>query len=96
MTLTAKWKKIESPIKYYIIEFDTLGGSEVANLEVSEGSTIKEPIKPTKKGYVFAGWYSDDSFKNKYDFSNPINKSIVLYAKFKDASDDLDVSDWFD
>lgn len=44
----------------YNISFDTLGGSQIENQLVEEGSLVVKPeSQPTKLGYTFAGWMFD-------------------------------------
>ena len=53
-----------------------------------DGQYILEPPIPSKDGCVFDGWYSEENFLNKWDFS--VNQyiepqdgvSLKLYAKF--------------
>ncbi|WP_135549205.1 InlB B-repeat-containing protein [Paenibacillus cymbidii] len=47
----------------------------------SLGSTVT-PLTRSREGYVFLGWY-DATYANKYDFSKPIEKNTVLYAKWQ-------------
>ncbi len=45
---------------------------------------VPEPEIPVRQGYVFAGWYSDANFKNKWDFlKDQTDKTITIYAKWK-------------
>lgn len=79
ITLYAKW---ESEIITYNIVFDSVGGSEVAQQEVKEGDIVTEPENPVKEGYLFSGWYLDETYSEKYDFSLPVMSSLILYAKW--------------
>lgn len=79
MTLYAKW--LEEP-KVYKVTFVTYGGSEVPEQDVTEGNTIVKPNNPTKAGYVFGGWYQNESLTSLYDLSSPVNKDIQLHAKW--------------
>ena len=65
--------------KRYTIKFDSKGGSNVESQTIMEGLTASIPKNPTKKGYVFDGWYLNSS---KYDFNNPITSNITLTAKW--------------
>lgn len=67
---------------YYTVTFDSDGGSEIATQTVPAGSTVAEPVAPTKTDYVFDGWYSDSELTTEYDFSTPVNADITLYAKW--------------
>ena len=49
--LKAKWG-----LETYIVTFNTNGGSEISNIELKKGETLKLPPNPTKDGYNFAGW----------------------------------------
>ncbi len=68
-----------------IVTFDPNGGSAVASVTASCGTKINEPAPPpTKSGYIFAGWYTDDNtFENIFDFANTaITADITLHAKW--------------
>ncbi|MGN0709667.1 MAG: InlB B-repeat-containing protein, partial [Anaerovoracaceae bacterium] len=84
MTLYAKWKKNEEPAPdMYVVLFDTNGGSSVSTQFVEPGMKASEPEQPVKEGYEFAGWYSDKECMRAFDFSEPVNESVVLYAKWE-------------
>lgn len=56
------------------------------NLEV--GQKIEEPEAPTRKGYVFTGWYKDYYKSEAWEFSSDVvgEKSIVLYADWEPSN----------
>lgn len=64
----------------YTITFETNGGSSAASQSVAQNGTVKEPAIPTKDGFVFAGWYTDQALQTKYDFTAKVTKSFTLYA----------------
>ncbi len=72
-----------SHFNYCTIVFDTNGGSEIKSLSVKSGNTIKHPENPTKKGYIFSGWYTDNSLEDIFSFSTNITSNRILYAKWK-------------
>ena len=83
MTLFARWTKKEAT--YYTVKFDSNGGSDVADATVEDGKTVTQPTDPTKEGFDFDGWYTDNTtFKDKYDFSKPVTSGFTLYAKWKE------------
>ena len=73
-------------VKSYTVSFNTGGGSKVASQTVKTGTSVKKPADPTRKGYVFAGWYSDSVLKTFYDFSATVTKNLTLYAKWEKDS----------
>ena len=70
------------------VKFDSNGGSSVASQTVDKNSTIKEPSDPTRKGYEFTGWFTDDDCTKAFDFSTKITKSMTLYAGWDVADED--------
>ena len=64
------------------VTFDSKGGSDVAAKPVKNGDAISAPDAPTKDGYVFAGWYTDGTLTEKYDFSKAVKDDMTLYAKW--------------
>ena len=79
-TLVAKWSEDPS-VKRYTVSFDTDGGTTVESQRVIENKTVKEPVKPTKKNYIFASW----NYNNKpYDFKTKVTSDIELKAIWRE------------
>jgi len=87
ITLYAKWNAI-SP-KKYTIKFNTNGGSIIEDQIIENANTAIKPDDPTKEGCVFSGWYIDEEFSIKFDFSEIISNNITLYAKWDENNDNL-------
>ncbi|MFK0525059.1 InlB B-repeat-containing protein [Paenibacillus illinoisensis] len=65
------------------IHFDSYGGSEVPEQNVNYGDKTNEPDDPTKDGHTFAGWFTDSSLSQTFDFDNtPVTTDLTLYAKW--------------
>lgn len=64
------------------VSFDSRGGSAVDTIELTAGDVASRPSNPTRAGYTFAGWFTDPDLTEAYDFSQPVTKDIVLYAKW--------------
>ena len=64
------------------VTFDSKGGSDVAAKPVKNGDAISAPAAPTKDGYIFAGWYTDEMLNEKYDFNKSVIDNMTLYAKW--------------
>jgi uncharacterized repeat protein (TIGR02543 family) len=77
-TLYAKWEKI-----MYTVSFNTNGGSIIANEEVGMYEKALQPANPTRPGYTFVNWYSDQPLSYIFDFDSLITNNITLYAKWE-------------
>ena len=68
-----------------LVTFDTDGGSDIDSQVINLGSKATKPsTKPTKDGYRFRGWYTDDTYSTVFDFTNTtISDDITIYAKFE-------------
>ena len=70
-------------INKYTVTYNSNGGSTVDPQTVKYNDKAKEPTAPTKSGYTFAGWYTDnEKFTTKYDFATPVTADITLYAQW--------------
>ncbi|WP_407267837.1 InlB B-repeat-containing protein [Radiobacillus sp. PE A8.2] len=78
ITLYAKWT-----INSYLVNFDSNDGSAVDAQSVDYNQLVAEPDHPTKTGFTFGGWYSDQDFNEKWDFdSDTVTDDTTLYAKW--------------
>lgn len=73
--------------------FDSDGGTDVASQTVRQGATVKEPTEPTKLYSVFEGWYTDNTYTTRWEFTNPVNQDMTLYAKWRAETADVKVSE---
>lgn len=67
----------------YTVKFDTKGGKSISAQKVWPQGLAKKPSDPKRKGYTFAGWYKESSYKSKWNFQNKITKNTTIYAKWK-------------
>lgn len=71
---------------YYTVTFDSGGGSFVAPQKVPvKAGVAAEPHAPTKRGYDFAGWYSDPALTTAWNFASAVTGDMTLYAKWAPA-----------
>lgn len=65
------------------ITFHSNGGTSVGPWYVNSGGTYEAPTAPTKDGYVFGGWYTDDgTFENPVDWSAAVSENKDYYARW--------------
>ena len=69
----------------YTVTFNLNGKGTNFTQEVYENRTIAAPANPTTSGFVFDGWYTNQSCTNAFDFSTPITANTTLYAKWVQA-----------
>lgn len=71
-------------------EVTFMDGGNVLNVQRIDRTTmVKEgqphvilPPAPEKEGYVFGGWYEDQSFMQEFDPTEPVRGSMTIHAKW--------------
>ncbi len=81
ITVYAHWGKLNT------ITFNSNGGSKVDPITGKPGDNITKPADPTKQGYIFAGWYKEETFQMEFVFSTMPSSDITLYAKWIEEND---------
>ena len=66
----------------FAVTFDTNGGSIVPVENVLNGQKATKPADPTRAGYTFGGWYTEETCTNPYEFTTPVQNALTLYAKW--------------
>ena len=85
VTLTAKWTAND-----YYVSFVTEHGDPPTSQNVKYNGTATDPGTLTEEGYTFDGWYADDNYSKKFDFTKPITSNTTVYAKW--TAKDYEVS----
>lgn len=68
------------------VNFDSNQGTAVDSQLVAVGGKVAKPADPTKKGYTFSGWFTDEDCTNAYDFDADVDGTqpeFTLYAGWK-------------
>ena len=75
--------KDSEEVKVFVVTFDVDGIQTTVN--VNQGDLLTKPEDPKKDGYNFIGWFTDKLLTedSKFNFDNPINENITLYAGFE-------------
>lgn len=78
LELVAKWD-----INQYTVQFVSDHGS-FADQTIEHGKLIDtgKLTIPEVEGYTFDGWYTDDTYTTKFDFTQPIKSNTTVYAKW--------------
>lgn len=74
------------PSNTFTVTFNSNGCSNVSPQQVEADNTAQMPEAPTRNGYIFVGWYTDNnSFNNMFLFGNDgdkVTQDITLYAQW--------------
>lgn len=73
--------KLSSGLK---ITFSTGAGSSVLSDSVMNGGKVSRPADPTREGYTFGGWFTDEACTQAYDFDAQVIGPLTLYAKWNE------------
>ena len=84
-TIYAKWTAND-----YYVSFFTEHGDPPTSQNVKYNGTATDPGKLSEEGYTFDGWYTDDNYSKKFDFTKPITSNTTVYAKW--TAKDYEVS----
>lgn len=89
-------KPVQRPIK--IVNFDLNYETEedtYLNLTIFNEQVLLEPKEPSRRDYVFNGWYLDETCENKFEgFNQSVNDDMTLYASwtpFEELTDDVKI-----
>ena len=66
-----------------IVSFETFGGTIIDNMSIKKSSTIENPQIPEKEGYVFTGWYLEETLDTSYKSDFVFTKDTTLYAGYE-------------
>ncbi len=79
LELVAKWD-----INQYTVKFVSDYGS-FADQTIEHGKPIDTDklTIPKVEGYTFDGWYADNTYSTKFDFTKPIKSNTKVYAKWE-------------
>ncbi|MBP5180526.1 MAG: InlB B-repeat-containing protein [Clostridiales bacterium] len=66
-----------------IVTFDSMGGTAV-DPAVAQNGRVTEPSYPSKDGFTFTGWFTDDACTTPFDFSSTVTEPVTLYAGWQE------------
>lgn len=65
------------------VEFETYCDEKIKTVHCWRGRMIARPRQIVRPGYMFGGWYKDDSFSEPFDFeSDTITENTILYVRW--------------
>lgn len=79
LKLVAKWD-----INQYTVKFvSDYGSFEDQTIEHGKPIDTDKLTIPQVEGYTFDGWYTDNTYSTKFDFTQPIKSNTKVYAKWE-------------
>ncbi|MBE6136796.1 MAG: hypothetical protein E7176_00165 [Erysipelotrichaceae bacterium] len=81
-TLYLKWVKNTVSLSYYV------DNKLKETITIDEGEILTDIYTPTKNGYTFDGWYTDNTYTTKFNFNNKLTANTSVYGKFVQNSSD--------
>lgn len=83
VTFTVAEPEPEPEPELATVTFVTNGGSEVGSLTVDEDGHVAKPADPTRDGYEFGGWFTDEACTQAFDFETAVvTEDLTLFAKW--------------
>jgi uncharacterized repeat protein (TIGR02543 family) len=79
LSVYAKWSN--QPV--YHVSFMTYGGTPVSVRKVTQNAKLDSPGNPTKQGYLFGGWFREESCSTPWNFTTDVvTGDLALHAKW--------------
>jgi len=75
--LYAKWNTAT-----YTLSFDTNDGTLIDDIELGQNQWIGMPPHPTRDGFIFAGWFTDEALLVAFTLEYMPAMDVMLYAKW--------------
>ena len=83
--ITVSWGTFKNGVSgAWTVTFNTNGGTPEPESQIRANLPATKPDDPTKEGYNFGGWYTDEAFTTEYTFteSEKVTQALTLYAKW--------------
>ena len=83
ITLTAHWTPIPYTVTFALNYTDA---PTATTATVNYGANATAPVKPTREGYTFVGWFKEEGCNNAWNFeTDTVTGDTTLYAKWKEG-----------
>ena len=80
VTVYAHWSGAARSVR---VSYDSMGGTQVEPSIGRAGSAFSvQPAAPARQGYVFMGWYTDETFTTPFVFDVFPQENTTLYANW--------------
>lgn len=69
-------------------------GSQVDPAYIKDGEKVSQPADPTREGWTFSHWSTEQNGSTAYNFDSPVTDSLVLYAVWSPEETEYTVVFW--
>jgi uncharacterized repeat protein (TIGR02543 family) len=77
--------EFDESIRQYSVQFNSNGGSSVAQVISEYNTDLIEPAEPTREGYNFVGWCLDVNLTQSVEWPLTVTQNQTLYAKWNET-----------
>jgi uncharacterized repeat protein (TIGR02543 family) len=82
LVVHAQWTQI-SANTVFSVTYQEHGGTTVADATFVSGGTVTLPADPTRAGYTFDGWFTEETDGTKYNSTfSPTDENVVVHAQW--------------
>lgn len=86
ITVYAHWVPVPVEVpRTFTVTFDSMGGSAVNSMKVTEGRGFTLPADPTRTDYNFDGWYLDKGYSSPFTEAYEVKGDLTVYAKWTEV-----------
>ncbi|QMS84389.1 ABC transporter substrate-binding protein [Candidatus Xianfuyuplasma coldseepsis] len=64
----------------YEVSFIGYDGTTISSTDIINGNPVTPLSPPTVEGYVFIGWFTDDTYTTSFNFDEPITQDTMIYG----------------
>lgn len=83
ITYYAGWEMTAASVTF---DLNYEGALTAAVASVNVGEAVSTPVTPERDGYLFTAWYADAACTLSYDFAQPVEGNMTLYAAWEQDS----------
>ncbi|MBQ8208745.1 MAG: S-layer homology domain-containing protein [Clostridia bacterium] len=65
----------------------TFANTNISAKTIPSATVLEMVQEPKKRGYIFAGWYANESLTKEFDFNTVLYDDTTIYAKWEENTD---------
>jgi uncharacterized repeat protein (TIGR02543 family) len=82
LVVHAQWTQV-SANTVFTVTYEEHGGTTVPNATFVSGGTVTLPAAPTRAGYTFDGWFTEETDGTRFNSTfSPADENVVVHAQW--------------